>query len=100
MKVYSVRWWCGLALLAVAMLCWLLAMAISPYTTMGVGPQYLRRSVADILMRSAGTVVLLSASAALVAFSNEDNRRGWSTIAFGVMLVFLAAMAVWRLAWL
>ena len=66
----------GIMCLWLGILFWILSFMAYPYRSMGVGPQYLRRGVADLSAGSAITCLALLAIAGLLACWKDENRHG------------------------
>ena len=94
------RWNAGIACLLLGILFCTISLLAYPYRSMGVGPQYLRRGVADLSADAAITCLALLAIAGLLAFWKEENRHGRRAIALAIALLFFGGTAIARLVYI
>jgi chromate transport protein ChrA len=90
----------GIVLLLLAFPPWFETIIISPYNTMGVGPEYIRPNVAGLLSFLAELSLFLVIASALTVYSKSDNRKGWKAIAFAIVVTFFAGTSAMKTIWL
>lgn len=95
-----VRWKLGFLNLVLSLPFWFFSLLVYPYTTMGVGPQYLRPGIGEISALLAIIALILLLMGALIVFWRPANRRGWKAAAFAIPLLFFGGTMIARLIWL
>lgn len=94
-----VRWIFGALLILAGGVFWFGTMIADPYTAWGVEHEQVRPGVARIGINLAAIAIMLHVGAAGVIFSIPRNRKGWSAILIGLLLLFLIGTAAARLIW-
>ncbi len=79
------RWGIGLTLLVVGIVLWIGMFLAYPYTILGVADEQVRPSVARLGIYFALASMVVLSMAAVVVFSETENRRRARAVIFGTV---------------